>query len=183
MYKGRMPATLDLRYPVGQFEMPATVTPEMRSHAIDIIAALPARLREAVAGLTDPQLDTPYRPGGWTVRQVVHHLADSHMNSYSRMKVAQTERSPTIMPYDEKAWAELPDMRLPIAASLGILDGLHDRWVVLLRALQPADYAREFLHPEYPGAPRTIEWVVQHYAWHSQHHVGHVTSLRQREGW
>jgi len=99
------------------------------------------------------------------------------------MKVALTERSPTIMPYDEKAWAELPDMQLPIAVSLGILDGLHDRWVVLLRALQTADYARTFQHPEYPDAPRTIEWVVQHYAWHSRHHVGHITSLRQREGW
>jgi len=178
-----MTATLDLRYPVGQFEMPATITAAMRTSAIDIIAAFPARLREAVDRLTDPQLDTPYRPGGWTVRQVVHHVADSHMNSYSRMKVALTERSPTIMPYDEKAWAELPDMQLPIAVSLGILDGLHDRWVVLLRALQAADYARTFQHPEYPNAPRTIEWVVQHYAWHSRHHVGHITSLRQREGW
>jgi uncharacterized damage-inducible protein DinB len=178
-----MTTTPDLSYPVGRFEMPADVTPEMRGRAIEEIAALPSRLRDAVAGLSDPQLDTPYRPGGWTVRQVVHHVADSHLNSYSRMKVAQTEQLPTIMPYDEKAWAELPDMQLPVGVSLGILDGLHERWVVLLRALQPADYARAFRHPEYPDAPRTIEWVVQHYAWHSRHHVGHITGLRQREGW
>jgi len=175
--------TADLSYPIGRFEMPATVTPDMRGRAIEDIVALPARLRDAVAGLTDAQLDTPYRPGGWTGRQVVHHVADSHMNAYVRMKVAQTENSPTITPYDEKAWAELPDMRLPIAVSLGIVDGVHARWVVLLRALKPPDFARTFQHPEYPGAPRTIEWLLQHYSWHSRHHVGHITSLRQREGW
>jgi hypothetical protein len=183
MYKDRMTPTTDLRYPVGQFEMPQAITPELRTRGIDLIAALPARIREAVAGLADPQLDTPYRPGGWTVRQVVHHLADSHLNSYVRMKLALTEQSPTITPYDEKAWADLPDMRLPIDVSLGILDGLHARWDLLFRSLQPSDFARTFLHPEYPDAPRTIEWVVQQYAWHSRHHVGHVTSLRQREGW
>jgi len=178
-----MTHTPDLRYPVGAFEMPATVTPEMRGRAIEEIAALPSRLRAAVAGLSDRQLDVPYRPGGWTLRQVVHHLADSHMNAFMRMKVAQTEDAPTITPYDEKAWAMLPDMRLPIAVSLGILDGLHARWVVLLRALNPGDYARTFQHPEYPDAPRTLEWLLQQYAWHSRHHVGHITSLRQREGW
>jgi hypothetical protein len=178
-----MTTTPELSYPVGRFAMPATITAETRGRAIEDIAALPSRLREAVALLTDRQLDTPYRPGGWTVRQVVHHVADSHLNSYVRMKVALTEHSPTITPYDEKLWAALPDMRLPIDSSLGILDGLHVRWVVLFRALQPADYARTFQHPEYPDAPRTIEWVLQHYAWHSRHHVGHITSLRQREGW
>ena len=178
-----MASTRDLSYPIGRFEMPADVTPETRGRAIEEIAALPSRLRDAVAGLSDPQLDTPYRPGGWTVRQVVHHVADSHMNAVVRMKVAQTENAPTITPYDEKAWALLPDMRLPIAPSLGIVDGLHARWVVLFRALRPDDYSRTFQHPEYPDAPRTLEWLLQQYAWHSRHHVGHITSLRQREGW
>lgn len=161
----------------------ASSTDEMRSAALEHIAALPARMREAVDGLTDAQLDTPYRPGGWTVRQVVHHVPDSHMHAYIRLKLALTEDTPTIKPYDEKTWAELADSRLPIENSLGLLDAVHARWVTLFRAMKPADFARTFHHPEYPDGPRTLDWLHQAYAWHSRHHVAHINSLRQREGW
>jgi hypothetical protein len=183
MYNLAMTLTEDLSYPVGRDETPALITPAMQVSAIDDIAALPTHMRDAIAGLENAQLDTPYRPGGWTVRQVVHHVADSHLNAYVRMKLAMTENAPTVKPYDEKSWADLADMRMPIAPSLQLLDGLHARWVVLLRALRPADFARTFIHPEYPDAARTLDWLVQHYSWHSRHHVAHITSLRQREGW
>jgi len=173
----------DLRYPVGRFELPASISPAMRAAAIDEIDALPTKLRDAVRDLDDRQLDTPYRPGGWTVRQVVHHVPDSHMNALIRLKLALTEQAPTIKPYDEALWARLPDATLPIAPSLAITDGVHARWVALLRTLADADFARTWLHPEYPDGPRTIEWLLMQYAWHCRHHVAHITALRQREGW
>jgi len=179
MYNPSM--TTDLRYPVGQFEMPSNVTPEMRTAAIRNIAELPARMRDAVRGLSDAQLDTPYRPGGWTVRQVVHHMPDSHMNAFTRLKLALTEDNPTIKPYDEKRFAQLPDSRLPIDPSLALLDGLHARWAALLQTLTPQQFARPWFHPEIGAI--TVDYLLQTYGWHSRHHVGHITSLRAREGW
>jgi hypothetical protein len=182
MYNGRMtmPAG-DLRYPVGRFTA-AAPTPDIRHTSIEEIAALPARMRAAVEGLTDPQLDTPYRPGGWTVRQVVHHVADSHMNGYIRAKLALTEDTPTIKPYDEKTWATLADMRLPIAVSLQLLEGLHARWAAVYRAITADQFTLSFLHPEIDGA-QTLDRHLQMYAWHSRHHVAHITALRRRQGW
>ena len=175
--------TADLRYPVGRFTVLLPSTDAVRHAALEDIAALPTRMRGAVDGLSDTKLDTPYRPGGWTVRQVVHHVPDSHMHAYIRLKLALTENTPTIKPYDEKTWAELADSRMPIEVSLGLLDGIHARWVALLRVMAPGDWARTFNHPEYPEGPRTLEWLLLAYAWHSRHHVAHITSLRQREGW
>jgi uncharacterized damage-inducible protein DinB len=155
----------------------------MRAPAIQVLAELPARMRDAVAGLNDSQLDTPYRDQGWTVRQVVHHVPDSHTNAYIRLKLALTEDVPTIKPYDEKAWAILPDMKMPIESSLRLLDGVHTRWVAILRALKPEDWPRRFIHPEYPEGPRTVDWLLQVYAWHSRHHLAHITTLLERRGW
>jgi hypothetical protein len=173
--------TLDPSYPVGRFDRTAAWTAESRRAAIDDIAALPVRMREAAAGLSDRQLDTPYRAGGWTVRQVVHHVADSHMNGYIRLKLGLTEDHPTIKPYEQDRWAALPDSRLPIAPSLAILDGVHERWTVLWRATTDGQFQRTFLHPEL--GPLTLETHLHLYAWHSRHHVAHVTGLRAREGW
>jgi hypothetical protein len=173
--------TVDLRYPVGKFDWTAPVDPAMREPAIAAIAALPARMREAVAGLTEQQLDTPYRPGGWTVRQVVHHVADSHANAFIRMKLGLTENAPTIKPYDQDTWAALPDMMLPIDISLAIIDGVHARWAAICRSMSPAQFARTFNHPEIGAV--TLDTQVQAYAWHSRHHVAHITSLRSRQGW
>src|SRR5687767_11940989 len=159
--------TADLSYPVGRFDPSAPVTPAMRGPAIETIAELPARLRESVAGLTDAQLDTPYRPGGWTVRQVVHHVADSHTNGYIRMKLGLTENVPTIKPYDQDEWAKLPDMRLPIDVSLGILDGVHLRWATVWRSLASDAFLRSFKHPEM--GVLTLDTHLQLYAWHSRH--------------
>ena len=174
----------DLRYPIGRFQRPAAVTAAERAAFIEAIAATPAALREAVRGLDDAQLDTPYRPDGWTVRQVVHHLADSHLNAYARLKLALTEMEPTIKPYDEAKWAALPDSRSPIVAeSLALLDALHARWVFLLRAMTPADFGRTLVHPEHPGSPMTLDVLLAIYAWHGRHHVAHITALRERIGW
>jgi uncharacterized damage-inducible protein DinB len=149
---------------------------------IDEIAAAPAALRKAVEGLTEAQLDTPYRPGGWSVRQVAHHVPDSHMNAYVRFKLAVTEDSPTIKPYDEAAWAELADVKtVPVATSLALLDAVHERWVAFLRSLGEADWARTFRHPELGVVP--LEKNLALYAWHGRHHVAHVTALRERIGW
>jgi hypothetical protein len=173
----------DLRYPVGKFDSTAPATPASRAAAIADLAALPARMRAAIAGLGDAQLDTPYRPGGWTVRQVVHHVADSHLNAYTRFRLALTEENPTIKPYAEQQWAELPDAKsLPVEASLAILDGLHERWVALLGTLAAADYARTVVHPEH-GRQMSLDFLAGMYAWHSRHHVAHITALRAREGW
>jgi uncharacterized damage-inducible protein DinB len=172
----------DPRYPVGRYAPPETITAEQRAEWIEQVAAAPARLRAAVEGLSDAQLDTPYRDGGWTVRQVVHHVPDSHMNAFIRIKLALTEDAPTIRPYEESEWAKLPDVRdTPIEVSLGLLDLLHDRWVRLLRAMTDEQWRRTYRHPEMGEKP--MDWVLGLYAWHGRHHVAHVTSLREREGW
>ncbi len=172
---------MDLRYPIGKFDFSARVAPEDRAALIDQIEAAPANLRAAVRGLTEEQLDTPYRPGGWTLRQVVHHVPDSHMNSFIRLRLALTEDEPTIKPYDEAKWAELIDARMPIDVSLDLLENLHRRWVVLLRNLSDADFARTFRHPEV-GLVR-LDTNTALYAWHGRHHTAHITGLRQRNGW
>ena len=171
----------DLSYPIGRFAAPAEHTAEQRAADVRAIEELPARLREAVAGLDDARLDTPYRPGGWTVRQLVHHVADSHMNAVVRVKLGLTEDAPAIKPYDEARWAELADARLPIEPSLALLDALHLRWTTLLRAMTPADFARVVRHPEHPQ-PMSLDRLTALYAWHSRHHVAHVARLREREG-
>jgi hypothetical protein len=172
----------DLRYPIGKFERAENLTEAQRREFIDAIAETPARLGAAVAGLTPVQLDTPYRPGGWTVRQVVHHVPDSHLNSYVRFKLALTEDEPTIKPYDEGRWAELADVQAtPIETSLALLENLHKRWVILLRSLGTADWMRKFRHPE--RGVVTLEQTLGLYAWHGRHHVAHITSLRERNGW
>jgi uncharacterized damage-inducible protein DinB len=172
----------DLRYPIGKFHWPEAVSPEQRLQHIQTIAGAPARLFEAVAGLSEEQLDTPYRAGGWTVRQVVHHVPDSHMNSFIRCKLALTESEPTIKPYNEAAWARLGDVAAtPIDTSLQLLESLHDRWVALLRGLSETDWKKRFLHPE--RGPVSLEDNLALYAWHGDHHVGHIEGLRRRNGW
>lgn len=173
---------MDPRFPIGKLEIPTTVTPALRQSAIATIAATPANFRSAVKGLTDAQLDTPYREGGWTVRQVVHHLPDSHLNAYVRLKLALTESSPTIKPYAEDKWAELADSSsTPIEVSLTLLESLHTRWDVLWRSLKPQDFSRKLIHPDH--GERTIDWLVFVYAWHGQHHTAHITELRKRKNW
>jgi hypothetical protein len=173
---------MDLRYPIGRFQRPASVDAEMLQGAITTIADTPARLRAAVEGLTPEQLGTPYRDGGWTVRQVVHHVPESHLNAYSRCKLALTEQQPTIKPYDEDAWANTPDVAItPIGISMLLLEALHARWVLLLRGLQGDQWARTFRHPE-SGEWRLDQFATL-YAWHGSHHVAHITGLRQRSGW
>ena len=176
-------ATKDLRYPVGKFVWPESLSSSERKTAIQIVADTPGMIRSAIQGLTDAQLDTPYRPDGWTVRQVVHHVPDSHLNAYTRFKLALTEDNPTIKPYDESAWAELEDgkSRL-IEASLGMLDGLHARWVFLLERMKPADFDRRLRHPEHERVI-TLDMLLAMYAWHGRHHTAHITELRQRSGW
>jgi hypothetical protein len=172
----------DLRYPIGKYEAKTLLTPAERSLAIAQIEETPKRLREAVGGLSGGQLHTPYRPEGWTVRQVAHHLPDSHMNAYVRMKLALTEEEPTVKPYDEALWAELTDSRTtPVEVSLSLMEFLHLRWDSLLRALQPADFARRLRHPV--NGVMTVDNLVHHYAWHGRHHVAQITSLREREEW
>ena len=172
----------DPRYPIGKFQYREGISDKERGELIQHIADAPAKLRDSVKGLSDQQLDTPYREGGWTVRQVVHHVPDSHMNAYTRLKLALTETEPTIKPYNEKLWAELPDGRAgAVAPSLQLLESLHHRWVILLHSLTPVDYLRTFRHPE--SGQRTLDWLIQLYAWHSRHHVAHITSLRDRMKW
>jgi uncharacterized damage-inducible protein DinB len=170
-----------LRYPVGRFAPPAAATPELRAEQIETLRQLPERLRAAVAGLSDAQLDMPYREGGWTLRQVVHHVADSHMNAYVRFKLAMTEDWPTIKPYDEAAWAGLADSKLPIDASLALIGALHARWVALLESLAPEDFRKGYNHPEM--GRQELATVLAIYAWHSRHHTAHITSLRARQSW
>ena len=173
----------DLRYPIGPFTYDGMMTDARRADCVARIASAPRRLRAAVEGLDEAQLDTPYRPGGWTVRQVVHHVPDSHVNAYTRMRLALTEDTPTIKPYEEARWAELPDARtLPVDISLALLEALHARWVPLLRGLSAEDAARQFRHPEH-GRLMPIDELFALYAWHGDHHVAHVTSLRERMGW
>lgn len=183
LYKMGMTKTAeDLRYPIGRFRAVMPITSELRAAAIDAIAGLPDRMRAAVADLTDDQLDTPYRPEGWTVRQVVHHVADSHMNGLIRVKLALTEETPTIKPYDENAWALLADMKLPVSVSLGLIDSVHARWAAVYHAMTVEEFERAFVHPEI-GAPLTLDWHLQQYAWHSHHHLAHITELRRTKGW
>jgi hypothetical protein len=173
---------MDLHYPIGKYEAKTSLTPAERDEAIAHIAGTPKLMRVAVSGLSGGQLDRPYRPGGWTVRQVVHHVSDSHINAYVRLKLALTENEPTVKPYDEGLWAELPDSReTPVEVSLALLEFLHLRWGILLRSLQPVDFARRLRHPAL--GIMTVDNLIHHYAWHGRHHVAHITSLRQREGW
>jgi len=172
----------DLRFPIGEFDRNFTLTPGARQERMVVIRELPQRMRDAVAGLSAEQLDTEYRPGGWTVRQTVHHVADSHANSLTRFKLALTEdEPPTIRPYYEDRWAELGDNKLPIDVSLKMIDGMHARWVALMESMSEEDFAKKFIHPE------TGEWTLDEalalYAWHSKHHTAHITSLRDRMGW
>jgi uncharacterized damage-inducible protein DinB len=172
----------DPRYPIGRFRAKSEYSAAERQDLIEQLAATPARMREAVRGLDETQLETPYREGGWTVAQVVHHVPDSHLHSYLRFKFALTEDTPTIKPYDEARWAELPDARsTAIEASLRVLDGLHERWVVFLRSLQAEDWLRVYMHPERGMTP--LDRTLALYAWHGQHHVAHITTLRERMGW
>ena len=173
----------DPRYPIGRFSLEGEITEARRQAWIDEIDRAPAALRAAVAGLTADQMETPYRPGGWTVRQVVHHVPDSHLNSYVRFKLALTEDEPTIKPYEEASWAELNDVRMVAPeVSLVLLETLHARWVPLLRSLSRADYRRTYRHPEMDRV-WTLEETLALYAWHGRHHVAHITALREREGW
>ncbi len=173
----------DPRYPIGRFRYSAKLDPESRARCIAEIAAAPGHLRAAVADLMPTQLDTRYREGGWTVRQVVHHVPDSHLNAYTRFKLALTEDEPTIKPYDEARWAELADVRAaPVETSLTLLECLHRRWVLLLRELTAADLSRRFKHPE-QGRSIELDEVLAMYAWHGRHHVAQIASLRDRMGW
>jgi hypothetical protein len=172
----------DLKFPIGRYQPPGHIDETLRNEWIAELEALPEKLRKAVAGLSESQLDTPYRPGGWTVRQVVHHLPDSHTNSYIRFRLALTEDTPTIKPYEESKWAELSDARQsPIEPSLDLLNGLHRRFTALLRSLNSDEFAKTFRHPEL-GEIR-LDWTLGLYAWHSRHHVAHINNLRVREGW
>jgi len=172
----------DLSFPIGKFHFEGSLTEQQKKSLIDEIAAVPANLRAAVKGLTDAQLDTPYRPGGWTVRQVTHHVPDSHMNAYIRFKLALTEEEPTIKPYEQQLWAELADTKeTPIEVSLALLTSLHDRLVRLLRSIKPGEWKRNFRHPELGVV--SLEKNLALYAWHGKHHVAHVTALRERNGW
>jgi len=173
---------MDLRYPVGKFDFQKEVTEDDRRRFIDEIEEAPARLRASVEGLSPEQLETPYREGGWTVRQVVHHVPDSHLNSYTRFKLALTEEEPTIKPYHEDLWADLADgRRAPIEVSLALLESLHSRWVMLLRSLTPKDFDRTFRHPDIGVV--TLAKNLGLYAWHGRHHTAQITSLGEREGW
>ena len=171
-----------LRYPLGRFREEPRPTPQQHAQWIAVIEALPGELRDQVQDLSAAQLATPYRPGGWSVCQVVHHLADSHLNAYLRTKLALTEDTPVIKPYDEAAWAELPDARTAsLESSLSLLQALHERWVAALRALDQESLLRTLHHPE--DGPMTVSRVIQGYAWHSRHHLAHISTLRARLGW
>ena len=173
----------DVRYPTGKFVAKrAPLTAEERAALIERIEALPGQLRSALSGLGDEQLDTPYRDGGWSPRQIAHHLADSHLNAFIRIKLALTEERPTIKPYDQAAWATLADVEgVPAEASLAILDGLHARWARLLRAISGDDYARKVVHPEIGDID--VDFLLELYGWHGRHHTTQITELRARSGW
>jgi DinB superfamily len=177
-----IPSMNNLQYPVGKFELKAGTTQEQRRALIESIAQTPARLRAAVANLSARQLDERYRPEGWTVRQVVHHLPDSHLNAYTRFKLGLTETEPTIKPYDENRWAMLEDgLYADPEISLSLLDALHKRWVIFLRSVQPQDFGRTLKHPEI--GTLSLDGLLQLYEWHGRHHVAHITSVRERNGW
>ncbi len=176
------PLSNDPRFPTGKFQFDSRITPDTRRAAIAAIGEAPGALRAAVRGLDDAQLNTPYRDGGWTVRQVVHHVPESHMNAFTRFKLALTEDNPTIKPYNEDAWVSLGDVsRVPIDTSLSLLDALHARWVALLEVMKADDFGRPLVHPEM--GPLTLDYLLQMYAWHGRHHTAHVTTLRGSRGW
>lgn len=171
-----------LRYPIGTYKAPKDISQENITQWIEIIEELPAKLDMLVRNLTDVQLDTPYRPGGWTVRQVVHHLPDSHVNSYIRFKWTLTEDKPTIKPYHEDRWAELPDAFGPIDNALELLQAIHKKWVIVLRSLSEKDLKKTFIHPE-SGKERSLDWNIGMYAWHCEHHYAHIENLLKEKGW
>ena len=172
----------DLQYPIGKMQRKSTLSMEERKELVQQIALAPSALRKAVAGLSADQLDTAYRPGGWTVRQVVHHVSDSHMNAYVRMKLAVTETDPTVKPYSEKLWAELPDARTSaVEPSLTLLESLHQRWVAFMQSLGSEDFLRTVVHPE--QGTISVDFLLQLYAWHGRHHTAHIAGLRERMGW
>ncbi len=171
----------ELRFPIGEFDKNIEVTPELKEKFLNDIADLPKLVRKSVEGLSDEQLDTLYRPEGWTVRQVVHHIPESHWNSYIRFKLALTEDSPTIKPYYEDRWAELGDNKMPIENSLNILESLHNRWIVLLNSMSDEDFERTLIHPE--SGEWTLAKMCGLYAWHGKHHTAHITKLREINGW
>ena len=172
----------DPRYPIGKFTYEGSPTEDQKQKYLSEIELTPANLRASVKGLSEQQLDTPYRPDGWTIRQVAHHVPDSHLNAYVRFKLALTEEEPTIKPYAEDRWAHLADTQsTPVAVSLALLDSLHDRWMRLLRSLQPEDWKRTFRHPEL--GVMSLEKTLALYAWHGRHHVAHITSLREKNAW
>ncbi len=171
----------DLRFPIGKFDKNIEITPELRQEFIGDIVALPAHIKTAVDDLSDEQLDTPYRPGGWTIRQTVHHVADSHLNSLIRFKLALTEDIPTIRPYFEDRWANLADSTLPLDDSIKIIEGLHSRWTTLLDSMSETDFQRKLIHPD--SGEWTLAQQLALYSWHSRHHTAHITKLRERENW
>ena len=171
----------DPQYPIGRFTPPDTITPEDRRYAILTLAELPEQLREAVRALDPEQQNTPYRAGGWTVRQLIHHIADSHMAAFHRLRLALTEDWPEVQKYDEKAFAMLPDVAAPIEWSLEIIESVHARWVMVLQALTEEQWARGFRHKE--RGPMRLDFMTLLYAWHSRHHVAHITHLRTEQGW
>ena len=172
----------DMRYPIGKFSLEGDLTEDRRAALIDEVGCLPSKLRAAVQGLSSDQLGTPYRPDGWTVQQVVHHLADSHMNAFVRFKLALTETEPTIKPYNEKLWAETEDARTaPFGLSLNLIDSLHARWVLLMRTTDPIDFLRVMIHPE--RGRLTLDNTLRLYEWHGRHHTAQITALRERMRW
>lgn len=175
-------ASTDPRYPIGRFAKPTTITEVQRAQAIQSIAEMPVQLRAAVRGWTDAQLDTPYREGGWTARQLIHHIADSHAQAAVRLRKALTEPNPTVQPYDEKAWADLPDETgCSVEPSLAVLDGTHARWSFLLLHLSPEQWQRTLVHPE--TGEWTVDALTQLYAWHARHHLAHIVALKRAQGW
>ena len=176
-----MPELDDLRYPIGRFAPPASSEPAIRADHITTIRMLPGSLQAAVSGLNHGQLDTPYRDGGWTVRQLIHHIADSHANAYCRTKLALTEDWPTVKPYDQDAWARLADSKLPIDGSIAMISAVHERWVALLESLSDTEFQRGYNHPE--NGRQDLATVLAIYSWHSRHHTAHITGLRSRQNW
>ena len=176
-----MSETHDPRYPIGDFTPRETVPPEDLRYAIETIGEMPSQLRAAVLDLEDHQLNTPYREGGWTVRQVVHHIADSHMTAFHRFRKALTEDWPIVTGYDEQAFAELHDSAAPVEWSVDLLEGVHARWVMLLQSMSPAQFQRGYKHAE--RGPVKLDVAAMNYAWHSVHHVAHITHLRAAKNW
>lgn len=176
-----MSSAIDPCYPIGKLSLPATITPELRKEAIADIATMAAKLSAALEGMTEAELDSPYREGGWTVRQLVHHIADSHMNAFTRLKLALTEETPVIRPYDEKGWALTADAKFDVALSLELIKPLHTRWAMLLESLEEAQWKRLLQHPE-KQVPWTVEMLTLIYGWHSRHHVAHIVAAKKIVG-